>query len=327
MLQFAYILFLSLCSLFFQINTALSAAPYYLTTDNLKYAGMDIDWQNSPSFITTDTVYLYSEPNENSKIYTKVPPDKQLSLKQTCAYLYLYNSELKLPQNPPPSYFLSTNMPKKGDSVNLIYNNPQDDISIIYHNGCFMTFPAVKNKFQRNAEIWFYLQSSEYYGWTKLNENKLKPLNPSISYTINADSRFYDKYLLDTYSNNWYWLYSDSENTVHINTENLYYTPQQDAAEIYIENSFYSERKTVYSRYIISFKNNTITKTDFAYAPDVPHYDIFGNHPDKEKLNKYFTETKAVTYTPNPNSIDTVIMEKTADLVDRQGKLAALTKK
>lgn len=215
-------------------------------------------------------------------------------------------------------------MPKKGDSVNLIYNNPQDDISIVYYNGYFMTFPALQNKFQRNAEIWLYLQNDKFSGWAQLNENNLRPLlTANFNDTINPRTRFYEKYFSD--SDVWYWIYSDSYNTFELNKEHISYNSQNDTAEIYIQNTPYSSRQIIYSHYIISFKNNTMTKTDYVISTQISYRDIFSNHPEKKDLDKYFDKTSTTTFTPEPNSIDAKIMETTAEIVDRNGKLKALS--
>ena len=324
MFKYVYNLLTVICLLLFSSVTALSAAPYYITTDNLKYAGIDLDWRQIPTFTTMDTVYLYSQPDKNSQIYYHVPPNEQLQLEDTRAYLYLYDSNIKMPENPPSSYLISTNMPKKGDSVNLIYNNPQDDISIVYYNGYFMTFPALQNKFQRNAEIWLYLQNDKFSGWAQLNENNLRPLlTANFNDTINPHTRFYEKYFSD--SDVWYWIYSGSYNTFELNKEHISYNSQNDTAEIYIQNTPYSSRQIIYSHYIISFKNNTMTKTDYVISTQISYRDIFSNHPEKEDLDKYFDKTSTTTFTPEPNSIDAKIMETTAEIVDRNGKLKALS--
>ena len=98
MFKYVYNLLTVICLLLFSSATALSAAPYYITTDNLKYASIDLDWRQIPTFTTMDTVYLYSQPDKNSQIYYHVPPNEQLQLEDTRAYLYLYDSNIKMPE-------------------------------------------------------------------------------------------------------------------------------------------------------------------------------------------------------------------------------------
>lgn len=123
----------------------------------------------------------------------------------------------------------------------------------------------------------------------------------------------------------WYWIYSDSYNTFELNKEHISYNSQNDTAEIYIQNTPYSSRQIIYSHYIISFKNNTMTKTDYVISTQISYRDIFSNHPEKKDLDKYFDKTITTTFTPEPNSIDAKIMETTAEIVDRNGKLKALS--
>ena len=68
-----------------------------------------------------------------------------------------------------------------------------------------------------------------------------------------------------------------------------------------------------------------MTKTDYVISTQISYRDIFSNHPEKKDLDKYFDKTSTTTFTPEPNSIDAKIMEITAEIVDRNGKLKALS--
>ena len=107
--------------------------PLVIETDDVKYAGINIDWTKSPSVIIKKDVVLYKEPSLNSSVVGKILADEKaknmanpylssdmlLPVIKAKAYIYprMGKTEIVSPIKETYEYKITENTPKTGDYI------------------------------------------------------------------------------------------------------------------------------------------------------------------------------------------------------------------
>ena len=138
-----------------QINDELP--PLVIETDDVKYAGINIDWTKSPSVIIKKDVILYKEPSLNSAVVGKILADEKakdmanpylssdmlIPVVKAKAYIYprMGKTEIISPIKETYEYKIKENTPKTGDFMYIIYRNPTTS-TMAWYNNEFIKLPS-----------------------------------------------------------------------------------------------------------------------------------------------------------------------------------------
>ena len=131
--------------------------PLVIETDDVKYAGINIDWTKSPSVIIKKDVVLYKEPSLNSSIVGKILADDKakdmanpylssdmlIPVIKAKAYIYprMGKTEIVSPIKETYGYKITENTPKTGDFMYIIYRNPTTS-TMAWYNNEFIKLPS-----------------------------------------------------------------------------------------------------------------------------------------------------------------------------------------
>ncbi len=131
--------------------------PLVIETDDVKYAGINIDWTKSPSVIIKKDVILYKEPSLNSAVVGKILADEKakdmanpylssdmlIPVVKAKAYIYprMGKTEIISPIKETYEYKIKENTPKTGDFIYIIYKEPTG-AAIAWYNNEFIKLPS-----------------------------------------------------------------------------------------------------------------------------------------------------------------------------------------
>ena len=101
--------------------------PLIIETNELRYAGMDIDWDDSPAITAEETTAVYKEADKKSAVVGSIQKDEQVPVIDAKAYIYPRMGKTKITAPVPATvgYKITEDTPKVGDTIYVIYAEPQ----------------------------------------------------------------------------------------------------------------------------------------------------------------------------------------------------------
>ena len=165
--------------------------PLVIETDDVKYAGINIDWSKNPSIRTREDIILYKEPSLNSSTVGKILANERVSILKTKAYIYPRMGKTKIVNDINTDLILSgniDNVPKIGNTVYLIYYSTETPAVIWYENNFFIiSNKSIKmpDNYLTNKDVENFSAIYEGYISEKDTSNDFKPYQ---EYVISGDN-------------------------------------------------------------------------------------------------------------------------------------------